>query len=52
MNEAKWNWKLMKTIMTDCHLYDEQKNYVAFDAEADKESPILGFIRRFMPSFA
>lgn len=52
MNEATWNWRLMKTIMTDCHLYDEKVNYVPFDSLAEKESPLLAFIRRFMPNFA
>ncbi|KAH7432887.1 hypothetical protein KP509_07G044600 [Ceratopteris richardii] len=49
LNEARWNWRLMKTIMTDCHVYDEEKNYVPFD-EGQKESKVLGILRRVMPN--
>lgn len=49
LNESKWNWRLMKTIMTKCHIYDKDKNYVAIDEGAQK-SKVLGFIRRVMPN--
>lgn len=52
LNEAKWNWRLMKTIMTRCHAYDREKNYVAFDDGAPEESKVLGFLRRVMPNLA
>lgn len=49
LNEAQWSWRLMKTILTVCHIYDEEKNYVAFD-EGEKESKIYGTLRRVMPN--
>eukprot|EP00246_Nothoceros_aenigmaticus_P009332 TRINITY_DN2476_c0_g1_i1.p1 TRINITY_DN2476_c0_g1~~TRINITY_DN2476_c0_g1_i1.p1 ORF type:complete len:487 (+),score=55.02 TRINITY_DN2476_c0_g1_i1:106-1461(+) len=49
LNEAKWNWRLMKTIFTQCHIYDEEVNYVAFDQGAPQESKVLGPLRRIMP---
>jgi omega-6 fatty acid desaturase (delta-12 desaturase) len=50
LNEAHWNWRLMKTIMTKCHIYDEDKNYVAMDEGAQEESKVLRFLRRLMPN--
>ncbi len=52
LNEAKWDWRLMKTIMTKCHIYDEENNYVAFDEGVPEESKIIGFVRRMMPNIA
>ncbi|KAH9299246.1 hypothetical protein KI387_030928 [Taxus chinensis] len=52
LNEAKWSWRLMKTIMTKCHIYDTKKNYVAFDEGSPEESKVLGFLRRVMPNAA
>eukprot|EP01018_Ginkgo_biloba_P035358 Gb_08625 [translate_table: standard] len=52
LNEAKWNWRLMKTIMTKCHIYDKERNYVAFDDGAPKESKVIGFLRRVMPNLS
>jgi len=52
LNEAKWNWRLMKTIMTKCHIYDEENNYVAFDEDLPEESKVIGFVRRMMPNIA
>lgn len=49
MNEATWNWKLMRTIFTECHIYDEEKNYVPFDSQDEKESAVLGAMRAVMP---
>lgn len=37
LNEASWNWRLMKTIMTVCHVYDKEQNYVAFDELAPED---------------
>jgi omega-6 fatty acid desaturase (delta-12 desaturase) len=50
MNEATWNWRLMKTIFTDCHIYDPEENYVPFDRAED--SPIISTLRKFMPPLA
>ncbi|CAH2040979.1 unnamed protein product [Thlaspi arvense] len=38
LNEATWNWRLMKTIMTVCHVYDKEQNYIAFDEVAPEDS--------------
>lgn len=48
MNEATWNWRLMKTIMTTCHVYDEERNYVPLD-EGVEESKVIGSVRKLMP---
>lgn len=50
MTEASWNWRLMKTIFTECHFYDEERNYAAFDDGLEKESPILAPLRKLMPN--
>lgn len=50
LNEAKWNWRLMKTIMTKCHIHEEEFNYVSFDEGLPKESKIIGTVRRVMPN--
>lgn len=52
INEATWNWTLMRTIFTECHVYDEEKNYVPFDAADETESPVLGAMRKVMPGKA
>ncbi|KAG6770179.1 hypothetical protein POTOM_025851 [Populus tomentosa] len=52
LNEAKWNWRLMKTIMTLCHVYDKEENYVAFDQLAPEESQPVAFLKRVMPDYA
>ncbi|KAL3586443.1 hypothetical protein D5086_013310 [Populus alba] len=52
LNEAKWNWRLMKTIMTLCHVYDKEENYVAFDQLAPEESQPVAFLKIVMPDYA
>ena len=52
LNEAKWNWRLMKTILTICHIYDKDQNYVAFDELAPEESQPITFLKRVMPNNA
>ncbi|KAL0679926.1 hypothetical protein Bca4012_007907 [Brassica carinata] len=37
-NLATWNWRLMKTIITVCHVYDKEENYIPFDRLAPEES--------------
>lgn len=51
LNEAKWNWRLMKTIFTRCHIYDQEQNYVPFDEGEARESKVIGPLRRLMPGF-
>ena len=31
MTECTFNWRMMKYVFTECHVYDEQKCYVPFD---------------------
>ncbi|KAK7265095.1 hypothetical protein RJT34_32711 [Clitoria ternatea] len=50
LNEASWNWRLMKTIMTVCHVYDKEQNYVAFDELAPEESRPITFLKEAMPN--
>ena len=48
MTEAEWNPRMMKTIFTELHLYDEDENYAPFDYK--KEEPFWAFQRRVLPS--
>ena len=52
VNEANWNWRLMKTILTRCHVYDKERYYVPFDELAPEESQPIKFLRKFMPDYA
>ncbi|KAJ0090890.1 hypothetical protein Patl1_14790 [Pistacia atlantica] len=52
LNEASWNWRLMKTIMTVCHVYDKEQNYVAFDQLAPEDSRPIKFLKSTMPDYA
>ncbi|KAF9662752.1 hypothetical protein SADUNF_Sadunf18G0086900 [Salix dunnii] len=45
MNEATWKWRLMKNIMTVCHVYEEEENYAAFDKLAPDESQPVTFLK-------
>lgn len=42
----------MKTIMTVCHVYDKEQNYVSFEQLAPKESQPITFLRKVMPDYA
>ncbi|CAN6459055.1 unnamed protein product [Victoria cruziana] len=52
MNVATWNWRLMKTIMTICHIYDQYHNYVPFEEVAPQHCQPITFLRKFMPEFS
>ncbi|XP_076885043.1 omega-6 fatty acid desaturase, chloroplastic-like [Bidens hawaiensis] len=52
LNEASWNWRLMKTILTTCHLYNEERNYISFEEVAPEISGPIAFLRRIMPDYA
>ncbi|KAH6794397.1 fatty acid desaturase 6 [Perilla frutescens var. hirtella] len=52
MNEASWNWRLMKTILTVCHVYDKEKNYAPFDEIVPEESQPITFLKQVMPDYA
>ncbi|XP_057969783.1 omega-6 fatty acid desaturase, chloroplastic-like [Malania oleifera] len=49
LNETTWSWRLMKTIMTTCHVYSEEKNYSTFDELAPQDSRSITFLRKVMP---
>jgi len=42
----------MKTIMTVCHVYDKEQNYVAFDELAPEDSGPITFLKENMPDYA
>ncbi|KAG2244988.1 hypothetical protein Bca52824_093174 [Brassica carinata] len=50
-NLATWNWRLMKTIMTVCHVYDKEENYIPFDRLAPEESQPITFLKKAMPDY-
>ncbi|KAG5564025.1 hypothetical protein RHGRI_000264 [Rhododendron griersonianum] len=52
LNEATWNWRLMKTILTVCHVYNKEQNYIPFDEIAPKESYPITFLKKVMPDSA
>lgn len=52
LNEANWSWRLMKTIMTLCHVYDKEQNYVSFEQLAPEESQPITFLKKVMPDHA
>ncbi|KAG7035676.1 hypothetical protein SDJN02_02474 [Cucurbita argyrosperma subsp. argyrosperma] len=52
LNEASWNWRLMKTIMTICHVYSKEENYVAFDRLKPEDSYPITFLKKVMPDLA
>ena len=48
MTSARFNPRMLKAIITECHVYDEEKNYVPFDHAA--ESPFLALQRKHLPN--
>lgn len=48
MTECSFNWRMMKTIFTELHIYDEDNNYVAFDWQ--KDDAFLQFQRKYLPN--
>lgn len=42
----------MKTILTTCHVYSQEKNYVAFDELAPEDSQPIAFLKKVMPDYA
>jgi omega-6 fatty acid desaturase (delta-12 desaturase) len=48
MTTCTFNWRMMKNIFTECHVYDPAKNYVPFDAA--KEEPLFAVQRRVLPN--
>lgn len=50
MTECTFNWKVMKNIFTELHVYNEEKNYLPLDSE--KESLLLKLQRILLPETA
>lgn len=49
MTEATFNWRMIKNICAECHVFDEQSNYRAFDeVEGASKWKIFDWQRRFM----
>ena len=48
MTECHWNWRMMRSIFTELHFYDDEGRYTAFDHE--KESFFWWFQRKFIPN--
>ncbi|GLC49668.1 hypothetical protein PLESTB_000273500 [Pleodorina starrii] len=50
MTECTFNWRVVKNICTECHVYDEKINYKPFDFK--KEEPLFAVQRRILPDSA
>ena len=51
MTEADFNWRMIKNICTELHVYDEEVNYKPFDAFGKSaENPLWDLQRKLMPS--
>ncbi len=49
MTEATFNWRMMKHICAECHVFDEQTNYRAFDeVPGASKWKIFDLQRKFM----
>lgn len=48
MTECTFNWRMMKYVLTECHVYDKLKCYVPFDFK--KEEPMFQWQRKFLPN--
>lgn len=48
MTECDFNWRMLKNIFTECHVYDKELNYKPFDFQ--KEEPLFAFQRKVIPS--
>eukprot|EP00887_Chlorella_sp_A99_P001620 scaffold8.g1620.t1 len=47
MTECTFNWRMMKYIFTECHVYDKERCYVPFDFE--KEEALFAIQRKMLP---
>nr|QKY14963.1 omega-6-FAd, chloroplast isoform (O6F) [Polytomella parva] len=47
MTECTLNWRMLKYIFTELHVYDRVKNYKPFDFK--KEEPMFAIQRKFLP---
>lgn len=48
MTECTFNWRLIKNICTECHVYDKETNYKPFDWK--KEELMFAIQRRILPN--
>lgn len=50
MTEADFNWRMVKNICTELHVYDEELNYKPFDAFGKAATnPMWELQRKLMP---
>ena len=52
MTEGTFNWRMMKTLFTQLHVYDKEKNYVPFDHGKEQEDAWLAIQRKVLPNAA
>lgn len=48
MTECNFNWKMVKTICTELHVYDKKQNYVPFDFNSKEPSAVLAMQRNLL----
>lgn len=49
MTEASFNWRMIKNICAECHVFDEETNYKAFDSvEGAPKLKIFEWQRKFL----
>ena len=48
MTECTFNWRMLKNIVTECHVYDAKDNYKPFDFK--QEEPMFALQRKVFPS--
>ncbi len=47
VTECTLNWRVMKNIITEYHVYDKENNYKPFDWA--KEEPLFAIQRKMLP---
>lgn len=49
MTEASFNWRMIKNICAECHVFDEETNYKAFDrVEGAPKWKLFEWQRKFL----
>ncbi len=48
MTECTFNWRVVKNIITECHVYDSETNYKPFDYK--KEETFFAVQRAVLPN--
>jgi hypothetical protein len=48
MCECDFNWRIMKNIFTECHIYDDKVNYKPFDFK--QPEPLFEVQRKIIPN--